>query len=160
MINKALVFLIFLLVFSCVKRDNKNPYPKISFYSFEVVNENEAYLTINYSDGDGDIFVEKGTKEPNFYAYYYYKNAAGEFVPFLEPVSPVDTTRMHIPKIATLERPSDLSKNQPIKGQIRIHMVTWRGDSQHKKFKYRMFMFDQKGNKTEEVYTPEITVSI
>jgi len=150
---------ILLMVYSCVKRDTKNPVPKISFHSFDAINENEAFLTISYSDGDGDIFVEKGTKEPNFFAWFYYKNENGEFVPFLERVSPIDTAMMSIPKIATLERPSELSKNQPIKGQIRIHMITWRGDSKIKNFKYKMYMVDQKGNQSEEVMTPEIVVN-
>jgi hypothetical protein len=60
------------------------------------------------------------------------------------------------PLTYTVLRPSELSKDQPIKGKITITMVGWRSDSKYKRFKYKIFMIDQKKNKTNELTTPEL----
>lgn len=137
------IFFVFVLA-SCVKRTDTNPIPKIDYVGFIPMDENTAYLTISYEDGDGDIFTEKDVKAANFFAYFYYKDATGNFV---------DASYV-LPYV--VERPSELSKDQPIKGEITITLTGWRSNSIYKNFKYKIFMFDQKGNKTNEVMTPEI----
>lgn len=153
------------LFFGCVKRKNTDPVPTITYENFIAQSEDIAYLTINYTDGDGDIFAEKDAKENNFFAWFYYKDTDGSYKPALWPLtfpSPntgLDTTVYNERPLAyTVFRPSDLSKNQPIKGQITITMVGWRSDSKYKNFKYKIYMVDQKGNKTEEVTTSDIYV--
>jgi hypothetical protein len=149
---------------SCVKRKNTDPVPTISYGSFIASDENTAYLTINYTDGDGDIFAEKDTKENNFFAWFYYKDTDGSFKPALWPLVIPDPPNPDIiiynerPLAYTVIRPSELSKDQPIKGQITITLVGWRSDSKYKNFKYKIYMIDQKGNQTEEIMTPEIVV--
>jgi hypothetical protein len=150
------------MFFSCVKRKNTDPVPTISYENFFAQNEDIGYLTINYTDGDGDIFAEKDTKDNNFFAWFYYKDTDGSFKPALTAIHyPTPYTADTIvysqsPIAYTVYRPSDLSKDQPIKGQITISMVGWRSDSKYKNFKYKIYMVDQKGNKTEEIMTSEI----
>jgi hypothetical protein len=151
---------------SCVKRKNTDPVPSISYENFIPQSQDIAYLTINYADGDGDIFEEKDSKDNNFFAWFYYKDTDGSFKPALWPLvipnppGPDTTIYNERPLAYTVYRPSDLSRNQPIKGQITITMVGWRSDSKYKNFKYKIYMVDQKGNKTQEITTPEIVVSI
>lgn len=157
-----LLFALFL--FSCVKRDKNNPNPSITYEGFAAETQDKAYLTIGYLDGDGDIFAEKDVKNPNFYAWFYYKDANGDFVPAMWPLvipnppKPDTTIYQNRPLTYVIERPSDLSKDQPIKGRITITMIGWRSDAQYKNFKYKIYMVDQKGNKTNEIMTPEIVV--
>lgn len=149
---------------SCVKRTTTDPVPTMTFASFAPVNNTTAYMTVNYTDGDGDIFFEKGVKENNFFAWFYYKDTDGSFKPGLQPIvivrmpqKPDTTIYQNTPLGYTVERPSDLSKDQPIKGQITITMTGWRPDVKYKNFKYRIYMVDQKGNMTDEnYYTPEL----
>jgi hypothetical protein len=148
---------------SCVKRTTTDPVPTLSFASFVPVDNTIAYMTVNYTDGDGDIFFEKGVKDNNFFAWFYYKDTDGSFKEGLQPVvivrmpaKPDTTIYQNNPLGYTVERPSDLSKNQPIKGQITITMSGWRPDSKYKNFKYRIYMVDQKDHKTEEIMTPEL----
>lgn len=158
------VVLVMVISLSCVKRNKNNPLPTITYENFAAEDENTAYLTIGYLDGDGDIFAEKDVKNPNFYAWFYYKDSNGDFVPSLWPLvipnppKPDTTIYQDRPITYVVERPSDLSKDQPIKGRITITMVGWRSDSKYKNFKYKIYMIDQKGNKTNEIMTPEITV--
>lgn len=160
----ALLVVFSLFAFACVKRNAITPIPTVSYESFVALDENTAYLTINYSDGDGDIFAEEDTKDPNFYAWFYYKDTDGSFKPALWPLTipnppkPDTTIYNDRPLSYTVLRPSELSKDQPIKGRITITLVGWRSDVKYKNFKYKIYMIDQKGNKTEEVITPEITV--
>ena len=150
-----------LSLFSCVKRDTITSIPTLSYEDFTAVDENTAYLTINYTDGDGDIFAEEDVKDPNFFAWFYFKDTDGEFKPALWPLAipnppkPDTIIYNNRPLSYTIERPSELSKNQPIKGRITITMIGWRSDSKYKNFKYKIYMIDQKGNKTEEIFTPE-----
>lgn len=147
---------------SCVKRTTTNPVPTINFASFVPLDENIAYMTINYTDGDGDIFAEKDASDYNFFAWFYYKETDGSFKPALWPLVivrpplPDTTIYQNRPLTYTVKRPSELSKDQPIKGQITITMTGWRSDSKYKNFKYKIHMVDQKGNKTTEIETPEL----
>ena len=167
MLFRKSIFLIAVasIAVSCVKRNNTNPVPDISFAGFEAYDENTAALTINYNDGDGDIFAEEGTKDPNFYAWFYYKDNNGDFKAALWPLvipnppKPDTTIYQDRPLSYTVLRPSELSKDQPIKGQITITLVGWRSDAKYKNFKYKIYMYDQKGNKTNEVMTPELVTS-
>lgn len=163
MILRALIiFFTVVIMVSCVKRSNTNPVPTIAYENFVADNEDIAYLTINYTDGDGDIFAEEGTKNNNFFAWFYYKDTDGSFKPALWPLTipnpprPDTTIYNDRPLAYTVVRPSELSKDQPIKGQITITLVGWRSDEKYKNFKYKIYMVDQKGNKTEEIMTPEI----
>lgn len=163
--KKSILFLgVSVMLFGCVKRKSTDPVPTISYENFIAQDENIAYLTVNYTDGDGDIFAEKETKENNFFAWFYYKDTDGSFQPGLTEVhfptkyTPDTVVYNHQPLAYTVYRPSDLSKDQSIKGQITISLVGWRSNSKYKNFKYKIYMVDQKGNKTEEVETDEIYV--
>ena len=156
------MFLSVVFIASCVKRTSTDPVPPISFEIFIPADENLAYMTVNYTDGDGDIFAEKESNDYNFYAWFYFKDTDGSFKPALWPLvipnppGPDTTIYQNRPLAYTVKRPSELSKDQPIKGQITITMVGWRNDSKYKNFKYKIYMIDQKGNKTSEIETPEL----
>ncbi|MGE0567628.1 MAG: hypothetical protein AB7O73_06740 [Bacteroidia bacterium] len=160
------IILVFSVVFfaSCLKQNNANPVPSISYYDFYAQDENIAYLTINYEDGDGNIFAEEEVKDYNFYAWYEYKDGTGKFVPGLWPLvipnppKPDTTIYSERPLAYTVYRPSELSVDQSIKGQITITLVGWRADVSHKNIRYRIYMIDQSGNQTEEITTPDLVI--
>lgn len=139
------IFFVAILLSSCVKEKVMDKVPKIDFSGFYAKDENTAYLTITYEDGDGDIFAEKGSKTYNFFALFYYKDSNGNFIK--------DVTN---PIVSVVERPSELSKNQPIKGEIMQTIIGWRSDVAYKNFRYEIYMVDQAGNKSNVLTTPEI----
>lgn len=134
-----------LLLSSCVKEKVMDKVPVIGFAGFYAKDENTAYLTITYEDGDGDIFAEKGSKTYNFFALFYYKDSNGNFIK--------DASN---PIVSVVERPSELSKDQPIKGEIMQTIIGWRSDVAYKNFRYEIYMVDQAGNKSNVLTTPEI----
>ncbi len=70
------LFFVAMLVFSCQKFEEYPVIPRIEYSSFGVVKSNAGqdslgYLTINYTDGDGDIGLREGdTIPPNDVNYF------------------------------------------------------------------------------------------
>lgn len=139
------ILFIGVLFSSCVKEKVLDKVPAIDYVSFYAKDENTAYLTISYEDGDGDIFEEKGSKKYNFFAIFYYKDGNGNFIQDLDN-----------PIVSVIERPSELSKDQPIKGEIMKTLTGWRSNVAYKNFRYEIYMTDQAGNKSNVLTTPEI----
>ena len=55
----SLVLFVVLFVFSCKKDTTPvSPIPSISFASFSASDDQNAVLTFNFTDGDGDIGVQ------------------------------------------------------------------------------------------------------
>jgi len=173
----SLVVLVLLFGFSC-KKDTINPNaaPVISFGSFTTTDANNAVLTFNFSDvnGNNNLGQQQSDTTFDFYMRYYWKNYAGVFVTYYFPVQSItnvaDTPLVnksivtyHIPYISTN------SKSPSINGQISIKLnqyipeipqnplVNWADSLSH--FRYEFWIYDRQGHKSNVVTTPEIDIN-
>jgi hypothetical protein len=138
-----------LLLTGCVKRPSKDPVPSIEF--------------IDFQDGDGNLFSPEENPTPNFIcSFFYYNKLTGNFDPFITKVifpdgsSLTDTFRI----TTSVRNPKDLDlSKKPIKGSIYIPLTQFRSSDTIKIFKYKMFMVDRAGNKSNIITTPSYTIN-
>jgi hypothetical protein len=82
-----------LLFHSCRKEASFPPEPHITFKEFNKLGHDSSQLVVTFTDGDGDIglnqddttghFARNQKFYYNFFCRYYYKDASGNFVPYL-----------------------------------------------------------------------------
>jgi hypothetical protein len=156
----TLIFLTGFLAFSCVKRNGNSPIPEITFQEFRALKGaggDSAVFLLGYKDGDGDLFLDKNEQGPNLIITpYYFNSSKNEYLAEFNP-DPLfnDTMRIY----AYIKQPSNgYYKDKSIKGEILFPTTGFRSGSQ-KIFKYRLYMKDLKGNKTQVLTTPSYTIS-
>jgi hypothetical protein len=153
-----IIFLVVGLGFSCVKKQSKDPVPKLEYLSFESSKSNgidNGSMLLGYEDGDGDIFRQESTKLPNLIMkFYYYNSGTKKFTGFFD-TNISDT--FNISKIIT--QPGDGFKGKAIKGTIYIPMNEFRPADSIKVFKYVIFAVDEAGHNSNVVTTPEFIVN-
>ncbi len=178
----SLLALVLVFVFSC-KKDTTTPNvpPVISYGSFTMTDANNAILTFNFSDADGDIGLQPSdTSGPyatgtvgynDFYMHFYYKNSAGNWVQNYFPYpkqplhSPIDSSIVadRIPYI------DNTSKVKALSGEIIIPMFEYKPVPQYpggvagpdtlNHFKYEFWIYDRAGHKSNVITTPEFDTS-
>jgi hypothetical protein len=164
-IDYTFLFAILISIFSCTKKDTSNVIPTIEYVGFYPKDDQIAELILGFRDGNGDLFQISDSKDPNVFITFEYKDTAGNFKPGLFPIviprPPLPDTIIYQKKIFTytVYQPSDLTPNQYIQGKILITMVGWRPSNAYKKFRYVIYAVDRAGNKSNELYTPEISVN-
>jgi len=145
-------------VFGCVKRQSSDPKPIIefkSFTSYTISGRDTAVLTIGYQDGDGDIFRDKSSDDPNLVAtIYIFNSTLNKFEAFFNVITN-DTLRF----INTIIQPDVSYKGKQVRGDIAWPMTEFRPNAQTKKFYYRLFMVDMKNNKSNTITTPTFTTN-
>ena len=154
----AIIFFISLFCFACVKRQSKDPVPKLDYIQFTSSKNggiDKGDLILSYEDGDGDIFREETTHLPNLIMkFYYYNSGTQKFTGYFD-TNISDT--FNIAKIIT--QPGDGFKGKSIKGEIHIPMNEFRPADSIKIFKYVIFALDESGNKSNLLTTPQFTVN-
>ena len=151
------IFLIFicLCAFSCVKRQSKDPVPFIEYKNFipkHTAQNDSAYMSISYSDGDGDIFRDKNTDGPNLIGIIYIYDPISKT--FQRPYSPITQDSTGVIGIA-ITQPGDGYKGKSVSGDIIWPMSEYRPNTlSDTVFFYKIFMQDMKGNKSNVVTTP------
>ncbi|MCX8080659.1 MAG: hypothetical protein N3F09_05420 [Bacteroidia bacterium] len=168
--NHMRVFLVGLSVMlfcsQCTKKDTSNVVPVIEYKYFNPLDIQNAQIFINFEDGDGDLFFFSDSKDPNFFLEFEYKDSVGNFKPALWPIAisrenKPDTIIFQKKIIQyTVYHPKNLASDQYIKGTVMITLTGWRPSVLYKKFRYKIYAIDRKGNKSEIIYTPEINVNI
>lgn len=158
-IKTGIALLMFVILFgACVKKQTTNPVPVIAFKEFAPYERGfNAYLLLGFEDGDGDLLMSKETTQNSLFIKYLYKDANGNFVPILTPnaSNPNQLDTFMINYIVKRDT-EDKYTGKSIKGDILIDMRGYvrQGD---KTFKYKIFLRDEKGNKSNTVETPEFT---
>jgi len=151
----TILLTIALLFSSCIKKDNFPPQPKIEFIEFNAIRDDSATCTISFQDGDGDIGALEGENTKNLFLYYYIKNkVTGEF-----ELGDADTTTAKIDTILYDHQVPNLTpvgQNKSLEGEILVKFSNIYFFPKDKVFKYRIFLFDRAGNKSNEVFTKEI----
>ncbi len=149
----SLFIWILLLFFNCAKKPKYSKTPQISFKSFYTLSQDSAVLTINFSDGDGNIGGGPAQDGNFFVTYYFWDKDSSKYDVFSDATFFQDTI-----DVRSFPSPSDAYKNKPISGEIALLMSPYRKDNTIKKFKYTCYIKDNAGNKSNLVQTPEFNV--
>ncbi|MFB6257095.1 MAG: hypothetical protein ABEH38_00250 [Flavobacteriales bacterium] len=157
-IRISLVFLVSGLLFqACYPPDDFPPKPEIEFKKFEKADNNKAYLTISFTDGDGNIGLKEGDTTGKFSPgnrYHhnlfleYYEKQNGDWVhrdldpPFYYRIPPLE------PK----------GKSKALKGDIRVELEPTYFDpgSSYDTIKYSIQLADRDLNESNIVETDPI----
>jgi len=161
----AIIFIITLFSFSCVKKKVTNPVPAIEFKDFQAwktsAGNDTAVLVISYEDGDGDIFRESNAKGPNLIGTFYYLNSATQQFTTIKDLITNDTARI----TQTVLQPSTLNPNdanykgKSVRGDMYLPWAPFRSGDSVKIFKYTVFVVDESGNKSNIITTPQFTIN-
>lgn len=158
------------LVFTSCKKDKNqtSTTPAIEYKDFVKFSTDSAQIVIHFVDGDGNI----GNNDPdtshcadnnylyyNLRAYYMFKNASGNFDYLIVPGA--DTTCSMFDTIqssAIIPDIEPVGQNKYLEGDIKVTLNAPYYNPLHTVIRYRIFIFDKSGNKSNEILTPEITV--
>lgn len=143
-----------LAVFSCIKKKTYSNTPEISYKAFYPYTGDSADFVIKFNDGDGDIGSDEGDTTKTFYVNYYYLDTlTGKYVGYYSSFIN-DTLRTGY----IVKKPSNEYTGKPISGEISVRLQQYRHSKKIKHIKYVTYLYDKKGNKSNVVTTPEITV--
>ena len=161
MFNKIkYVFALFLLAglyYSCVKKTTYLLTPEIEYKSFTYLPipsaPDSAMMVITYKDGDGDIGKEADDQTYNLYMNYYYKDTVTQkYVAYYSLAT--DSLKTGY----TIRRPDVSYKGKPISGEVAVGISKCRHSKKYKLIKYVIYMYDNAGNKSNVITTPELSV--
>lgn len=145
-------------VYSCVKKTTYPTTPEVKFSDFIPYVGDSADLKVRFTDGDGDIGVQENDSTRNFwYTYYYLDSASQKYRAYTiyNPVTGIDDT---LRNSYIIKSPSDSYKGKPISGEISVRLQRFRHIRKIKHVKYVFYLFDEAGNRSNIVTSPEITV--
>lgn len=149
----SIIFIICFLL-SCVKPKTESPVPLINYLDFTKSGkfgqngQDTAVLVFGFEDGDGDLFRDNKSDDPNivFTPYYFYPDS-GKFI-------------KGAAFAYVLVQPSEgYYKDKSIKGEIMVPLSQFRPNDLIKNIKFEFFMMDMKNNKSNVVITPTITLN-
>lgn len=145
----ATMFAITFLV-ACTDEEQYPLEPIIEFNSI-VTNGDEAVLTLNFTDGDGNIGLQEFEVDSpyNFNLFLdYYEKQNGKF----EKVNLPIPFSYRIPMINKSDR------ERPLKGEIKVDIspTYFNPFSQYDTLKLDIYILDRKLNKSNTVSTPEL----
>ncbi len=160
--------IIVLLISSCKKNPDSYPIePSIEYKEFLATNKYEAVLTLNFTDGDGDIGLKNSDtvglfdkSSPYYYNLYiktYYKSSNGNFKDTLiyDVITNKIDTGLIRQRIQFVEK---TTKDDFLKGQFIINLNGYRQSLAHKIIKYKIYFYDRALHKSNVIETPELFV--
>ena len=152
-----------MLLFGCPEPPTYPVYPIVSFDSFYASDE-VGYLTIAFTDGDGDIGLYSTMTEPPFdtssiyhnnlfVEYWEYNDALGDWEHALDANNDPIVFKYRVPWL------TPEGKNKSLKGTIQIKIEpNYRdpGSPYNDSIKYRIMLVDRELNESDWVFTPPI----
>ncbi len=142
------------ITYACVKKTTYPTSPTIDYRDFIPYEGDSADLKISFTDGDGDIGVSENDSTRTFwYTYYYLDTLQNKYVGYYRPLFN-DTLRLGY----IIKAPADSYKGKPISGEISVRLQQFRHIKKVKNVKYVFYLFDEAGNKSNVVTSPEIVV--
>ena len=159
-----------LLLFSCKKASTPAPAPPvISFASFTITDNENAILTFNFNDPDGDIGLNQSDTtgvyalgqvgNSDFYMRYYYLSpTTGNYMPFHQQFgsvpNPLSDSMIFAYRIPFV---TDNIKSKTLDGQIIINIAGYTASAYVDSlahFRYEFWMYDRAMHKSNVVTTP------
>ena len=143
--------------FSCVKKKTYEQSPQIEFKDFIPFTGDSADMVVSFSDGDGDIGKASGDSTQNLWINYYYKDSVtGKYVALPDQFSPGGSDSIKTGYI--IRKPIDNYEGKPISGEVAVRISKYRHSKKIKALRYVIYMYDNKGNKSNVITTPELFV--
>ena len=157
-----LVSLILGLAFACKKHDKYPIEPVIEYMSLNKISnisniDDKAYLTINFTDGDGDIGLELDDTLPPFNpgSEYYYNYYITYFEKLNDTFRPVDLPFTFNTRIPFIEE--DLAE-RGVKGEIKVELFINNINSLADSIRFDLQIVDRAHHKSNIITTPGIFV--
>lgn len=149
---------------SCLKREEYPPTPVLEYKDFVKYGTDSADYVFKFTDGDGDIGLDKGdtlgdfgSNKPYYYnciMTYYYKDGSGNWQPYdaIDSTPAMDTlkSRYRIPNI------TPEGQNKVLDGEIHIKLLAPYIPYTDKNYKFELFIYDRSLNKSNVITTPEL----
>ena len=149
--NLFILFLSFVLGFSCLKKKSIGPIPEIEFIEFiqkSTATKDSATFKLGYIDSDGDLFRNKTSDGPNLVLKTLAYNA--DSAKYL--------TNLTISKV--IIQPADgYYKDKSIQGYIYLQETEFRKSRNDRKLKFEVYMKDMDGNLSNTVTSIEYTLT-
>lgn len=144
---------------SCVKQKIFPPQPIIEFKKYVKYGIDSADCIITFKDGDGDIGIYEWdtASTDDFRMKYFYKDTSGIFHPYdMSPGSTVFDTLYYSYRVPNI---TPDGQNKTLDGEIKAKLrATPLYGPGHKVVKFEITLRDRAGNKSNTVYSDEITV--
>lgn len=151
--------------FSCKKITEPEPGPPVITYkSFNIVSESEAYFHFTFTDPDGDIGLQSGDTtgafapgseyHNDFHMRFQFRNAQGTYIDsvWYDPNSSTYDSGWVMYRIPYVE---NRSRDKSLTGEIVIKMTGFRPETTKKNFRYYFYIYDRAHRKSNVVTTPE-----
>ncbi|MDD5570839.1 MAG: hypothetical protein PHD97_06740 [Bacteroidales bacterium] len=169
LISKIALFVLIaisaVLYLSCKK---KSPYPStpaIELRSFEKIPngtsiDDKGYLTISFTDGDGDLGLDSYDTNPpfdksssNYFNYFirFKEKQNGNFVDITDSL-PM-TLNARFPRIESK------TKNKSLKGYIELEIFINNYESPFDTVEFDVYIMDRALHKSNVISTPEIVIN-
>jgi hypothetical protein len=144
-----------------VKRSSKDPVPSITYEGMDKLGKSAlsgkdtAVLMIGFEDGDGDLFVDDAAQGPTVvFIPFFLDQATQTYSVQWDPITN-DTLRV----TNSIRQPDNgYYKGRAIKGTIYIPFTEFRPNDSIRAVKFRGFVEDVKGHKSNVITTPPLTV--
>ncbi len=179
--NSSWVLILFFCFNSCVKPTHFSEIPKITFKEFHQYKntagkDSSLDVVISFQDGDGDIgysdgeYKKCGVPQNNLFLYYE-KKEGNSFIPFLISgaldlypdrddscqVIAHDSTQFHFDYRMPFVQPS--GSNKSIDGEISVFMAQNIAAFLLPQGRFRIFLEDRAGNKSNEILSTELDLA-
>ena len=152
--NLKWIFLVWFCVLfaACLHRNSYPIEPIIEFVSFDKINDNEAILTISYTDGDGDLgnLDEKDSTTNLFIIYQEKQN--GYYLTPSEPEELINSFNASLPRFVSSD------KKQAIDGIIQRRLYFNNPYSPFDTIRFECWLVDRAKHESNRIFTPEIIV--
>lgn len=158
----VILLISFVVAISCVKKPSKSPIPVIEFKDFtykKVSGLDSGFVTFEYEDGDGDIFVGKFSSQINVVIITLrLDDKSGNFIQDTT-VTP-DGVKIPIVNAQSVKQPGDGYKGNAVKGTITVPFGDFRVSDKVKVIKHQVYVVDEAGNKSNVVLSPVYNLTI
>ncbi len=152
--NSYIVLFISMGLVSCLPEANYPIEPVIKFIAFDISENNTAVLSIEFTDGDGDLGLNSSDILPPFCSTCdHHFNLMCEYDELRDGEwthIPLVPAQGQVPFYYRVPRVNPSGSNPALKGVIEIAMNTWSLQSEYDTLRYRITLEDRGLNLSNE----------